>query len=562
MTFPLSRLPLLFRTIRYLRPVQIRAQCIHRLRHKWEHPETFACRLQPGKAPKATVPAACVDAAAPHRPQGGKHQIPAGEFTFLNTSRRLGWPPCWKPENTPKLWEYHLHYQDWLWLLSYPEARTAVKDWIARYPLQKGQTGWESYPIALRIVNWTALFWGKWASQTREDAAFQQMLWDSLFTQTQWLARHLEYHLMGNHLLEDGCALAFVAAFFDQDGQRGWRRKAARILEKEIPEQILPDGMHFERSPMYHQRVCQILLALVATQDPQWRALCAPALPQALQALRCMCHPDGDIALFNDAALGVYPAPATLLATGEQLGLLPSDAPHIGPFALPDAGYYGFHSDNGDSLICDVGPIGPDYIPGHAHGDMLSFELSIQGKRFFVDSGLHDYEQGAMREHCRATRAHNTVEIEKTDQCEFWGAFRVGRRGYPHDVQFEQNKAGFRLSAWHDGYTHLKGHPRHHRRFDFQSGVLTIHDTVTSQESVKSVGYFHLHPNCRILKIKSNSALLARGEIQCQIDFTGQGELRHMRGCHCPRFGLCEEAKLLFYEFIINQDTCLCNIQW
>jgi hypothetical protein len=32
-------------------------------------------------------------------------------------------------------------------------------------------------------------------------------------------------------------------------------------------------------------------------------------------------------------------------------------------------------------LILDVAPVGPDYLPGHAHADTLSFELSLFGQR-------------------------------------------------------------------------------------------------------------------------------------------------------------------------------------
>ena len=83
-------------------------------------------------------------------------------------------------------------------------------------------------------------------------------------------------------------------------------------------------------------------------------------------------------------------------------------------------------------------PIGPDYQPGHAHGDLLSFELSFAGRRVVTDSGVHGYDGDPLRAWCRSTHAHNTVEIDGQSQCEFWSVFRVARRARPRDVRFER----------------------------------------------------------------------------------------------------------------------------
>ena len=39
----------------------------------------------------------------------------------------------------------------------------------------------------------------------------------------------------------------------------------------------------------------------------------------------------------------------------------------------PDSGYAIYKSYE-MKLIADIGNVGPDYIPGHAHADTLSFE--------------------------------------------------------------------------------------------------------------------------------------------------------------------------------------------
>ena len=49
-------------------------------------------------------------------------------------------------------------------------------------------------------------------------------------------------------------------------------------------------------------------------------------------------------------------------------------------------------------LITDVGAIGPDYLPAHAHADTLSFELSLFGRRVVVNGGTSRYATGPRRD--------------------------------------------------------------------------------------------------------------------------------------------------------------------
>jgi len=114
------------------------------------------------------------------------------------------------------------------------------------------------------------------------------------------------------------------------------------------------------------------------------------------------------------------------------------------------------------TVFFDVGPIGPDYQPGHAHADTLTLETSFSGRRLFVDPGTYAYDD-ARRRYDRSTDAHNTVCIDARDTSEVWHIFRVGRRAYAHHVSVEFNADGFTAGAAHDGYASLPGGPKHAR---------------------------------------------------------------------------------------------------
>jgi uncharacterized heparinase superfamily protein len=526
----------LARTVAWLRPEQLTGQIASRVRRAFERPERFASRpAPPDPGPRALPQGPFL---APGAQRNRSDALLAGSFEFLNRAEALGWPPRWSGEGLPKLWSYNLHYFEYLFALSYEAARALVLDWIASHPLRKGQVGWEPYPISLRLGVWTRYFLGLHAKRCAEDPALRAALWRSLQLQADWLEAHLEHHLLGNHLLENGAALALAGAAFGGPQAERWLRAGSAVLARELPEQVLPDGGHFERSPMYHARTVWLLDALARSSHEPLAQLVQAPLARMRDALALLCHPDGEIALLNDSAFGIANRPAQLCATAPA-----------GPFALPDTGYFGARGSEGHYLVCDAAPIGPDYLPGHAHGDLLSFELSLRGRRVIVDAGVSSYEPDAARAEARSTRAHNTVELDGQDQCEFWAAFRVARRGRPRDVRFEALGGGFRLDAWHDGYERLPARARHRRRFRWHpEGVLLVRDDVDARRPVASVSRLHLHPDCDVRLEGARAARVAAPGGAFRIAFAGAGELAVEPSRYFPEFGLSLSNRALVFR--------------
>lgn len=133
---------------------------------------------------------------------------------------------------------------------------------------------------------------------------------------------------------------------------------------------------------------------------------------------------NGDIPLVNDSAFGISPTTNELIEYGRKLGLNPSIV------TLKESGYRKFVGRNYE-VIADVGRIGPDYIPGHAHCDALNFVMYVDGCPFIVDTGTSTYESGERRNLERSTFSHNTVSFGNYEQSEMWGSFRAGRRVIP-----------------------------------------------------------------------------------------------------------------------------------
>lgn len=418
----------------------------------------------------------------------------------------------WHDDSREKLWRYSQHYFDDL------NARDAdgrvqwhtalIEEWIAQNPPGVG-VGWEPYPTSLRIVNW--IKWSLGGGKLSDSALH------SLAIQARWLSQKLEFHLLGNHLFANAKALVFSGLFFQGAEAQDWFEKGIEILKREIPEQILADGGQFERSTMYHALVledvldlCNLLRCFASGVSDQMqmlaglqslRNLCDARAPDMIRWLKAMQHPDGEISFFNDAALGIAPSCNELENYATRLGF--SVASITAPVNhLKESGYCRIQTENAAAII-DFAPVGPDYLPGHAHADTLSFEFSVFGQRLLVNSGTSCYGVSAERLRQRGTAAHNTVVINAQDSSEVWGGFRVARRAHVQHVCIEHKGHDATVAyAEHDGYTRLPGNPVHARRFLLKEHSLIISDEIRLRSKAHPLGLavarFHLHPDLEL----------------------------------------------------------------
>jgi uncharacterized heparinase superfamily protein len=473
---------------------------------------------------------------------------PAG-FRFLDESHEVREGGDWNHAQWNKLWLYNLHYFDDLNAAGACQRVVWHRDlftcWIRENPPGYGN-GWEPYPLSLRIVNWI-----KWAlgGNVLDGGPLH-----SLAVQARYLSKRLERHLLGNHLLANAKALAFAGAFFSGEGADAWLRRSLRVLAQQIPEQILSDGGHFERSPMYHSIVLEDLLDLLNLSVaypgavPSQVALWREAVRRMRRWLAAMCHPDGEIGFFNDAALSVACTPASLNVYALRLGFGERVAPEDGVTHLAATGYARLQMGPAVVLL-DVGDIGPNYLPGHAHADTLAFELSVFGQRVLVNSGASCYGRGSERLRQRGTAAHNTVVVNGLDSSEVWGSFRVARRARPTGLSVEQSQERLRVSCAHDGYRRLRGKPVHWREWVLRENALTIRDRIEGRFE-ESVGYFHFHPAVALEENgdgQSGTATLSTGGVIEWKVLKGEGEISP--ATYHPRFGVSEDNQCLAVRF-------------
>jgi len=488
-------LPRFYHTVKYLKPIQIRYQIKYRLFSLSRELKKLNHPLPDNVTPEPLILDKYID-----KPESF-HQYYT--FRFLNQEIKFEKNKInWEESRYGKLWAYNLNYMDYL-LQSSMTQNTGL-DLIGRFiqSLPHNLTGIEPYPTSLRGINWI-----KFLSRYNVN---DKTINTSLYNQYQILTSRLEYHLLGNHLLENAFSLLLGAFYFNDIDLY---KKSKQILEEELNEQILEDGGHFELSPMYHQIILDRLLDTInllknnerfKDQEELLNFLVKIA-NKMIQWLQRMTFSNGDIPLFNDSAIGIAPTSSQLFHYAQRLS---SGLPLLNPAAfqtskLSDSGYRRFNSENYECIV-DAGQIGPDYIPGHAHADMLSFVLYVKGKPVVIDSGISTYEKNEQRQLERSTVFHNTVVMNDKNQSDVWGGFRVGRRATVKILKDESNE----VIAEHNGY-----HPIiHTRSFKFKQDQIIIKDNL-SQKSENAKAFSHFSPKVDF-EIQNNMLFLTNLNIK------------------------------------------------
>ena len=484
-----------FHTVRHLRPKQLVYRAIR--------------SLQPVGAELAIDETLFLLARRPSPAAESCQAFDGRGFSFLN--RRIAWDGAnrWWPDGADDLWLFNLHYFRFLASVDPAVGSDLVSDWLTAN-VDRRATAWHPYPISLRVREWI-----EWLLEHQDlDPTLRARAIRSIAEQTESLRRRLEFGLMGNHLLENAITLCWAGLSFAGRRADAWLEEGAQVLVRELRSQLLHDGMHQERSPMYQALLVEAILRLaeVAAQSAKSSArrihrVATVASRRMIRALQQLVHPDGEYALVNDTALHMAPTYAALRA---RFGISGAAADRSELWTLDGAAYAGFRDTRGGYLVFDGGPIGPDHQVGHGHADTLSFELSAQGRRVLTDTGVYTYATGAARQHDRSTAAHNTITIDDRDQSELWGAFRCARRVETDPIGAGPTRDGAALVGAYRG-PGVRGGVGHQRSIARQGSVLAFTDTVTAPGRHDATLRLHFAPGIELRRTTAGWSFGDRG---------------------------------------------------
>lgn len=481
------------------------------------------------------------------------------EMLLIN-ERHLFDMTSWHVSEASHLWNFNLHYFEYAIALGasyrknekrvyYDVFKSIVLSWIENCPYPNGDA-WHPYTISLRLINWLVcrdLF----SDMLENDSDFDERMIRSMYMQYRHLLVNQEKQLLANHYFENLKTLVIFSKLFGEDNVF---RAVWQDFELQLGEQVLNDGVHFERSLMYHKLVLEGLLRVAHTLDqvdgsaPEIVLSKIQLMLDAMVSLECGM---GKTPFFNDSADRIAKECKTLEKACKKLfGFKP-----VKRKSFPDAGYYKFY-DGDAAILFDAGEPGPSYMLGHAHCDTLSFEVSVYGASLFVNSGTYAY-QSAMRSYFRSTAAHNTAMIGNREQMECWGEHRVGR--LIKDVSCSCEGDVFRGS-----YRSYNG-DKHVRTLRMDEGQLIVEDAFETNGSEPVRSFLHIAPgyivesvssdvNDRVLRVSSSHSGVACAVISTRCDLVVH---EHDGLCnYSPQFGVLQEGITL--EFVSENGTRQC----
>jgi len=393
------------------------------------------------------------------------------------------------------------------------------RHWQEHNPYPLGINWASSLEVAFRSLSWV---WLDRLLEGREamPEAFRTDLRAALGANGRYIFRYLSTYFAPNtHLLGEAIALFVTGAIYpDLPGARRWQSEGWRIICQEMERQVRAGGLHFEQSIYYH--VYALDFFLHARLLAQRNAVPIPAafdrklaaMFELLAAISSTGVPPGmgdddggrvfrpsrnqAAHMLDPLAVGaaVFQQPEWKAAgnglTLESIFLLGPggvreylDLPVANRAArsraFQDSGIYLLVSDQPEpwQLTVDAGPFGFGNC-GHGHADALSIQLAGPGAAWLIDTGTGSYMERELRERLRATRSHNTLEVDGVSQADPDLPFRW--RNPPNAVveRWESAPAFDYLRARHDGYERLPGRIVHRRHMARAAGFWFILDEI------------------------------------------------------------------------------------
>ena len=412
------------------------------------------------------------------------------------------------------LWRENAGYLEYLlplvWIddkASQAERRTYLESFLKQWLTVSFATRtWSTYGVARRIITQAQLT----PAIEALPAEGQKQFWQCFYEESVFLHNFLEWDIEGNHLIKNLLALLYASIVFNshpatQSRAQHWWKTLDQHLVPVFESQVLEDGLHFERTPMYHLWVLSDLLdciVLLKQHRPEFNGEPLEALAhKMLLAMENLLHTNGQIPLFGDSSLPQTPNPRHLMQYAQRhlKSYAPGSTLQNNTHCFKEGGFLVLRNETpARSLVMKYGNFAPKSLPAHSHCDIGSFELVIEDQPFIVDSGTGDYETSIVREYFRGSGAHNTLWVPGSDQAEVWGSFRVAE--YPSKVAHElaQDDSGLQLSLCYSNYNDTYEHQRRlyaigNTFWVLQDWVMHLHPADTPVYSL-----LHIHPDRNI----------------------------------------------------------------
>ncbi len=396
-----------------------------------------------------------------------------------------------------------------------------LEDWLNRVPRTPASenTTWRALEAGLRPENWLRAL-GLFGQGVPEPLC--RRIDESLARHGAYLAEaHGPFQRLSNWGAIQSHGLFLIGLWL---GRADWQELALGRLAENLRHAVLPDGVQWEQSPMYH---CEVLHAVLDTLLLAQRngVPVPPALPEKAlamcRALAVWAAPDrtilpqgdsdvidaGDLLaagalLFRDPLLAAAArgpvCEETLWDFGPdaaaRLDALPAAWPETASQALAVSGNYILRTGWGkeDAYVhFHAGSLGG----GHGHADLLHIDVYHGGEAVLTDAGRLTYVDGELRRTLKGPAAHNTLRLDGEDFTSYRGTWEWGPIAQPLPARARFAPQADCLTGGHLGYLE-RGAAVERRLVFLKPGLLVGADIVRAPDGRphRAEQFFHFGP--------------------------------------------------------------------
>lgn len=443
--------------------------------------------------------------------------------------------------------------------------------WIDDNPLMYSVNWTCAMDVAFRAVNW--LFSLNMISDFDGfDNQFSLKVTQSLWQHGFFIKKNLEKSIpySNNHYTSDLVGLLYLGEIFSERTRgKKWFTFGLNELFKEIRIQVLPSGVHYERSVSYHRMMTEMLsypiymlhrVGLYVPQDIIERigrmyAYVSSYTKPNEQSPLVGDNDDGRFLPFVKRDFREHKYLTNFLSVENRfitVGLSQAFIEKPKESTVYQDANVAIIKKNKDYIFINGGGYSRCYkdnqfvLNTHTHNDALSFELALDGEDVIIDPGTYLYTSSMKaRNAFRSTIKHNVVVVDEEEQNEFIDAFYVRRNIKNAELKVEDSMIEGKYETLYSGLVHK-------RRFSLENGSLFITDSISKPgPHHKAVLFFHMAEGITA-KLEDNKLCVNNG-----IDFTfgvTPARIDILDDTLSPSYGIIAQSKTIAISYYFDES--------
>lgn len=451
---------------------------------------------------------------------------------------------------------------------------TIIESWIDNNPFERNINWTCSMEVAIRAVNWIFAL----SIISVSDAVSVHSLrkiFKSLYFHGYHIYINLEddFPYSANHYLSDISGLIFIGYLFESDANGiKWLEYSLKSFLYEVRTQILPSGVHFEKSISYHRLVTEIFLyslQIIKKNSPNYISVDITERINSLASfIVSYTKPNGKAPLIADNDNGRY-LPFVKRDYRDHIYLIDLflkygqiESTPIKRTLFADAGMCFINNDLYYVNFINTG-ISKYYRPykkqctigTHTHLDHLSFELTKKRKDFIIDPGSYIYTSDKnLRNEFRSGLKHNTLTVDNCspytlDQYFFFNIDKNRQYIEPSAIIINTKDE---MTVASSEYYWCKFNVRHCRTISVSNNYVRIEDKIIADSNHQYTFSFHLDPEVEaiIISEEKNRIILRNGdeELILQIKSSSEFKIGIINDTVSPSYGILLPSKTIRVE--------------